>query len=205
MKRVDRAPVKDTAIPTHPNLASKKANVKTDPETMIRKNPAKSLKGPSVRYGLQSDVKEQNRLLLVANEDLLKQISELKENVSVLEQRCSDLQENNTEIKKQLRDCHVLLIEENLDPVSGEKVGEAVEQQAGQRKELMTISQKLLSELKLFDDFTKEHRTHLTEVQNTMRSLKGARETLHLERESFCTYAENVERALEDAERLLIE
>lgn len=38
-----------------------------------------------------------------------------------------------------------------------------------------------------------------------MRSLKGARETLHLERESFCTYAENVERALEDAERLLIE
>lgn len=36
MKRVDRAPVKDTAIPTHPNLASKKANVKTDPETMIR-------------------------------------------------------------------------------------------------------------------------------------------------------------------------
>ncbi|KAF4075011.1 hypothetical protein AMELA_G00229840 [Ameiurus melas] len=148
---------------------------------------------------------EQNRLLLVANEDLLKQISGLKENVSVLEQRCSDLQENNTDIKKQLRDCHELLIVENLDPVSGEKVGVAAEQQAGQRKELMTVSQKLLSELKLFDDFTKEHRTHLTEVQNTMRSLKGAREKLHLERESFCTYTENMERALEDAERLLME
>lgn len=36
--------------------------------------------------------------------------------MSVLEQRCSDLQENNIEIKKQLRDCHVLLIAENLDP-----------------------------------------------------------------------------------------
>ncbi|MCI4393564.1 hypothetical protein PGIGA_G00158910 [Pangasianodon gigas] len=205
MKRVDRAPVKDTAIPTYPNIASKKANVRTDTETMSRKNPAKSLKGPSVRYGHQSDVKEQNRLLVGANEDLQKQISDLKENVSVLEQRCSDLQENNTELKKQLSDCHVLLIAENLDPVSGEKVGETAEQRAGQRKEVMTISQKLLTELKLFDDFTNEHRTHLTEVQNTMRNLKGAREKLHLERESFCTYAEDMERALEDAERLLVE
>lgn len=33
---------------------------------------------PSVRYGHQSDVKELNRLLVGANEDLKKQISELK-------------------------------------------------------------------------------------------------------------------------------
>ncbi|KAK3510933.1 hypothetical protein QTP70_027828 [Hemibagrus guttatus] len=205
MKRVDRAPAKDTAIPTHPNVASKKANFKTDPETLVRKNTAKSLKGPSVRYGHQSEVMEQNRLLTAANEDLQKQISGLKENVSILEQRCCDLQESNTEIKKQLSDCHALLIEENLDPVSGEKVWEAADQRAGQRKEVMTISQKLLAELKSFDDFTKEHRTHLTEVQNTMRSLQGAREQLYLERDSFCMYAENMERALEDAEKLLME
>lgn len=35
-----------------------------------------------------------------------------------LEQQCHDLQENNTEVRKQLRDCHVLLIAENLDPGS---------------------------------------------------------------------------------------
>ncbi|XP_058236415.1 small kinetochore-associated protein [Hemibagrus wyckioides] len=205
MKRVDRAPAKDTAIPTHPNLASRKANVKTDPEAVVRKNTAKSLKGPSVRYGHQSEVMEQNRLLTAAKEDLQKQISELKENVFVLEQRCSDLQESNTEIKKQLSDCHVLLIAENLDPVSGEKVCEAADQKAGQRKDLMTISQKLLTELKSFDDFTKEHRAHLTEVQNTVRSLQGAREQLYQERDSFCMYAENMERALEEAEKLLME
>lgn len=34
----------------------------------------------------------------------------------VLEQHCADLQESNTEIKKQLGDCHVLLIAQNLDP-----------------------------------------------------------------------------------------
>ncbi|KAF5902308.1 small kinetochore-associated protein-like, partial [Clarias magur] len=157
-----RAPVKDTAIPTQPNLACKKVNSRPDPETLTRKNPGKSLKGPSVRYGFQSDVKEQNRLLVLMNEDLQKQVTDLKESVSVLEQRCGDLQENNTEIKKQLRDCHALLITENLDPVSGEKFGEAAEQKAGQRKELMTVSQNLFTELKLFEDFTNEHRTHLT-------------------------------------------
>ncbi|XP_027011974.2 small kinetochore-associated protein [Tachysurus fulvidraco] len=205
MKRLDRAHVKDTAIPTHPNLAFKKVNVKTDTENVVRKNPAKSLKGPSTRYGHQSDVLEQNRLLMVVNEDLQKQIAELKENVSVLEERCSDLQETNTEIKKQLGGCHELLIAENLDPVSGGKVCEAADQRAGQRKELMTISQKLLSELKLFDDFTKDHRAHLTEVQNTMRSLQGAREQLHTEREGFSVYVEDMERALEDAEKLLLQ
>lgn len=38
-----------------------------------------------------------------------------------------------------------------------------------------------------------------------MRSLQGAREQLHQERDSFCMYAENMERALEEAEKLLME
>ncbi|TSK17767.1 hypothetical protein Baya_1147 [Bagarius yarrelli] len=194
MKKVDRGAVRDTAIPTHPNLTSKKANLKTDTEIMTR---------PSVRFGHQSEVMEQNRLLVGVNEDLQKKISELKETVSGLEQRCSDLQENNTDIRKQLSDCHVLLIAENLDP--GERICKEAEQKKGQRRELMTISQKLLTELKSFDDFTKEHQTQLTEVQNTMRNLRGASEKLHLERESFSVYAENMEKALEEAERLLTE
>lgn len=40
----------------------------------------------------------------------------LKETVTELELRCTDLQGENREIQKQLRDCHVLLVAENLDP-----------------------------------------------------------------------------------------
>lgn len=40
----------------------------------------------------------------------------LKETVTELELRCTDLQGENLEIQKQLRDCHVLLVAENLDP-----------------------------------------------------------------------------------------
>ncbi|KAL6481372.1 hypothetical protein MHYP_G00094520 [Metynnis hypsauchen] len=201
MKRVERAQMKETAIPTLPNAAARKANVKSDTENLSRKIPAKSLKGPSVKYGQHRDPSQQNRLLVSANEDLQRQISEMKEYVAVLEQQCSDVQEENSEIKKKLWDCHALIIAEHIDPVSGEKT----EQTEDQRKELMTVSKKLMSELKLFDDVAREHGTHLAEMQNTMRSLKEARDALHLNRETFRVNAEEMERALEEAERLLLE
>lgn len=40
----------------------------------------------------------------------------LKETMTELEQRCTDLQGENREFQKQLRDCHVLLVAEKLDP-----------------------------------------------------------------------------------------
>ncbi|XP_072513735.1 small kinetochore-associated protein isoform X2 [Salminus brasiliensis] len=197
MKRVDRAQIKDTAIPTQPNIMLRKART-----TLNDKNDTDNR--PSTKYGHHNDLKEQNRLLMATNEDLHRQISEIKEYVAVLEQQCSDVQEENTEIKKKLRDCHGLLIAEKLDPVSGGKIGATAEQMEGQRKEFMTISQNLLTELNLFDEVASEHGTHLTDVQNTMRSLKEAREKLSLKRQSFCVDAVEMEKALEEAERLLM-
>ncbi|XP_026861940.2 small kinetochore-associated protein [Electrophorus electricus] len=204
MKRLDRAQIKDTAIPTQLNYVSRRANVKIDTENMSRKNLTKGLKGATTKYGQQNDLREQNHLLMTANEDLQKQISEMKECVADLEQRCRDLQDENSEIKKQLRDCHALLILEKLDPVSGEKIGET-EQKEAQRKEIMTVSQNLMTELKHFDEVARQHGTHLTELQNTMRTLKEAREKFHLDGESFCLDVEEMEKALEEAEKLLIE
>ncbi|XP_076838785.1 small kinetochore-associated protein [Brachyhypopomus gauderio] len=203
MKRVDRAHIKDTAIPQL-TVVPRKASVKGESEGTSRKNPTRGLKGPSIKYGQPHDLREQNRLLVTANEDLQKQVSEIKEYVADLEQQCHDLQDESNEIKKQLRDCHVLLIAEKLDPVSGERIGET-EQNEDQRKELMTVSQNLMTELKLFDEAAREHKTHLTELQNTMRTLKEARETARLDRESFCLDAAEMEKALEEAERLLME
>ncbi|XP_049325966.1 small kinetochore-associated protein isoform X3 [Astyanax mexicanus] len=178
MKRADRPQIKDTAIPTHPGF--RKANVRTDAEFAARKIPGKGLKGPSTKYGQHTDVKEQNRLLVATNEDLQRQISEIKEYVAGLEQQCSDVQKENIETKEKLRDCHALLMAEKLDPVSGRRIDGTAEEKESQRKELM-------------------------EVQNTMRSLKEAREKLCVNRESFSVDAEEMEKVLGEAERLLLE
>ncbi|NP_001122246.1 small kinetochore-associated protein [Danio rerio] len=197
MKRVQ------TMIPAQPSVTSRAAQVKNDMDT--KKNQHRSLKVPTTRYGQQNDMREQNRVLISANEDLHKQLEEMKDTVTELEQRCTDLQGENREIQKQLRDCHILLVAEKLDPVSGEKLGQTAEDKEKQRKEVMTVSQNLLTELKLLGETAQEHAANLLEVQNTMKDLTEAHEKLQEERTLFTSDVEEMERALEEAERLLME
>ncbi|XP_042586083.1 uncharacterized protein LOC109081867 isoform X2 [Cyprinus carpio] len=175
MKRVQ---LKDTAIPAQSSVASRAAHIKNDTDN--KKNQHRSLKVPTTRYGQQNDVREQNRVLTATNEDLQRQLEEMKGTVTKLEHRCTDLHGENQEIQKQLRDCHVLLVAEKLDPVSGEKLGQTAQQKEEQRKEVM-------------------------EVQNIMRDLTEAHEKLQQERAFFTLDVEEMERALGEAERLLME
>uniref|UniRef100_A0A8C2CUK1 Kinetochore localized astrin (SPAG5) binding protein n=1 Tax=Cyprinus carpio TaxID=7962 RepID=A0A8C2CUK1_CYPCA len=195
MKRVQ---LKDTAIPAQSSVASRAAHIKNDTDN--KKNQHRSLKVPTTRYGQQNDVREQNRVLTATNEDLQRQLEEIKGTVTKLEHRCTDLHGENQEIQKQLRDCHVLLVAEKLDPVSGEKLGQTAQQKEEQRKEVMTVSQNLLTELKLFGETQK-----YWEVQNIMRDLTEAHEKLQQERAFFTLDVEEMERALGEAERLLME
>ncbi|XP_073699438.1 small kinetochore-associated protein [Garra rufa] len=198
-----RAQIRDTAFPAQPNVASRVAHGKNDTDN--KKNQLRSLKVPSTRYGQQNDIREQNKVLTSTNEDLQRQLEEMKETVTELEQRCTDIQGENREIQKQLRNCHVLLVAESLDPVSGEKLGQTAQRKEEQRKEVMTVSQNLLTELQLFGETAQEHAANLLEVQNIMRDLTEAHEKLQQERALFTLDVEEMERALGEAERLLIE
>ncbi|XP_039507476.1 small kinetochore-associated protein isoform X1 [Pimephales promelas] len=200
MKRVQ---MKDTAISAQPRAAQ----VKNDMDN--KKSQHRTLKVPTTRYGQQNDIREQNRALTTTNEDLQRQLEEMKETVTELELRCTDLQGENREIQKQLRDCHVLLVAEKLDPasnsVSGEKLGQTAQQKEEQRREVMNVSQNLLAELKLFSETALEHAANLLEVQNTMRDLTEVHEKLQQERTRFTLDVEEMERALGEAEKLLME
>ncbi|XP_052394756.1 small kinetochore-associated protein [Carassius gibelio] len=200
MKRVQ---LKVTAIPAQSSVTSRAAHIKNDTDN--KKNQHRSLKAPTTRYGQQNDTREQNRVLTATNEDLQRQLEELKGTVTELEQQCTDLHGENREIQKKLRDCHVLLVAENLDPVSGEKLGQTAQQKEEQRKEVMTVSQNLLTELKLFGETAQEHAGNLLEVQNLMRDLTEAHEKLQQERAFFTLDVDEMERALGEAERLLME
>uniref|UniRef100_A0A8C2HTL8 Uncharacterized protein n=1 Tax=Cyprinus carpio TaxID=7962 RepID=A0A8C2HTL8_CYPCA len=73
MKRVQ---LKDTAIPAQSSVASRAAHIKNDTDN--KKNQHRSLKVPTTRYGQQNDVREQNRVLTATNEDLQRQLEEIK-------------------------------------------------------------------------------------------------------------------------------
>uniref|UniRef100_A0A3Q0RP12 Kinetochore localized astrin (SPAG5) binding protein n=1 Tax=Amphilophus citrinellus TaxID=61819 RepID=A0A3Q0RP12_AMPCI len=158
----------------------------------------------STRYGQQAELKEQNQYLMTANEELQKNLSETQHRVAELELQYSDLQKENAEVQKNLKDCHALLVAANIDPVLGESVGDAARQNEDQRKEVMSVSSDLLSELKAFGDIASQQRARLEEIQATMRDLKEAREQMIQERENFSLEAAEMERALKEAEALLL-
>ncbi|XP_062324463.1 small kinetochore-associated protein isoform X1 [Osmerus eperlanus] len=174
-------------------------------ENAPRKIPTtKKQKGPPSRYGQQSDIRDQNQLLVVVNEELQRNLTETKQRMAQLEQQCSDLKGENGNFQKELKDCHVLLVAGNIDPVLGERIGQTTQQNEDERKEVVNVSKDLLGELNTFCDMTTEQSERVDEIQNTMKDLKEARELLSQERESLSLEVEEMEKALEEADMLLV-
>ncbi|KAJ8356324.1 hypothetical protein SKAU_G00191180 [Synaphobranchus kaupii] len=199
---------KETTIPSKFNFA-----LKTDPAgiTLLkpqknapRKKPtAKAYKGPSSR--LEAELRDQNRLLEAFNEDLQKNLSHSKEKVDLLEQQYVYLQGEKNDIQKQLENCLHLLVAGNIDLVLGEKIAETTQQKEEERKEVQNVSLELMGELQSFGQNVSEHRAQVQQVQEKMRDLRGKREQHLEEREAFSLEVEEMEKALEQAEQLLVE
>ncbi|TKS76371.1 hypothetical protein D9C73_009467 [Collichthys lucidus] len=67
-----------------------------------------------------------------------------------------------------------------------------------------SLSTDLLHELKAFGDIASQQRARLDEIQTTMTDLTKAREHMMQERENFSLEAAEMEKALKDAEALLL-
>nr|XP_020459639.1 uncharacterized protein LOC109962340 isoform X2 [Monopterus albus]XP_020459640.1 uncharacterized protein LOC109962340 isoform X2 [Monopterus albus] len=198
---------KDTATVSATVNAAQKSDgiLRTQKENVPRKNKGPKVhKGVSTRYGQQAELKEQNQYLMAANEELQKNLTETQERVAEMELQFRDLEKENAEAQKNLRNCHVLLVAAKIDPVLGGEVGEAAQQNEDQRKAAMSVSSDLLHELKTFGDTASQQRVRLEEIQATMKDLTKAREHMIQERENFSMEAAEMEKALKEAEALLL-
>ncbi|XP_032399630.1 small kinetochore-associated protein [Etheostoma spectabile] len=205
-KPVHKPESRDTATVSASTNAQKLDGILKPQTENVPKNVValKVHKGISTRYGRQAEVKEQNQHLMATNEDLQKNLTEIQQRVAELELQYSDLVKENTEVQKNLKDCHVLLVSANIDPVLGERVGEASRNHEDQRKEVMSVSTDLLNELKVFGDTASQQRARLEEIQATMTELTKARQHMMQERENFSLKAAEMEQALKEAEALLL-
>ncbi|KAM8832623.1 small kinetochore-associated protein isoform 2-T2 [Spinachia spinachia] len=198
---------KDTATVSAAANAAQKLDgiLKPQKENMLKKTVApKANKGVSTRYGQHAEHKGPNQHLMATNGELQKSLTDTQQRVAELELQFSGLEKENAEIRKNLKDCHVLLVTANIDPVLGERVGEAAQQNNDKREEVMSISTDLLHELKVFGDTASQQRARLEGIQTTMIELAKAREHMMQERENFSLEATEMERALTEAEALLL-
>lgn len=154
-------------------------------------------------YGQQSDLRHQNQLLMVTNEELQKNLTESKHQVALLEQYNSNLEGVNAEVQRQLKDCHMLLVAESIDPVLGLRIGETNQINHDQRRETLNVSRDLLNELSAFGDIATEQSARLRNIQKTMTDLTEVRDHLMQDRGKFSLQTDEMEKALVEAEKLL--
>ncbi|KAM9354437.1 small kinetochore-associated protein isoform 2-T3 [Pholidichthys leucotaenia] len=207
MKTVHKQESKETASAITITNATQntKGISKAQKENIPRKVvPVKVHKGVTTRHGQQAELQEQNQNLVAANEELEKNLLETQQRVSELELEFNDIQKEKAELQKNLKDCHILLVSAKIDPVSGEMVGNVAQQNEDQRKEVMSVSADLLKELNAFGDIASQQRAHLEKIQETIADLGRAREHIVQEQRDFSLQISMMERALEEAEALLL-
>ncbi|XP_077444051.1 small kinetochore-associated protein [Stigmatopora argus] len=156
------------------------------------------------RYGLHGELKEQNQQLTAAKEELQKELTETQQRVTHLDHQFNVLEKENQEVKKKLHDCQTFLVAAKLDPVSGEAIVKAVQENEEDRKEVMNVSTKLLNELQAFEEIATQQRSRLLEIQKTVSDLNEERERVMQERQTFTLEANDLEKALMEAESLLL-
>ncbi|XP_068433356.1 small kinetochore-associated protein isoform X2 [Clinocottus analis] len=198
---------KDTAtVSATANVAQKSDGIfKPQKESVPKKTVApKVQKGISTRYGQQAEINRQYQHLMATNEELQKNLTENEQRTAELELQFSELKKEAGEVKKNLKDCQILLVAANIDPVLGERVGEAAQQSEDKRKEVMSVSTDLLNELKVFGDTATQKRAQLEDIQTMMTEIIKAREHMMQEREDFSLEVAEIENALKEAEALVL-
>ncbi|KAJ8269937.1 hypothetical protein GJAV_G00108450 [Gymnothorax javanicus] len=201
-----KAEFKMTTVPSDFNFASKVDNagiLKPHNKAPRKKMTAVSYKGPSAR--MEAELRDKNTLLEAYNGDLQTKLSQSEEKFDLLQQQFENLQGEKSEIQKQLDDCLHLLVAGNVDLDLGEKIAETTQQKEEQRKEVQIVSQELMGDLQSFGQMVSEHRVQVQQVQERTKNLREKREELMEERKAFSLEVEEMERALEQAEQLLLE
>ncbi|XP_061668339.1 small kinetochore-associated protein [Syngnathoides biaculeatus] len=200
-KTTQKNDMKERALGTSSVKSLQKYDVLKQKENIPRKNVLpKVYKG----YELQAELKEQNRELAAVKEQLEKNLTETQERVCHLQQQFSDLEKENSEVQKNLKDCQIILLAAKIDPISGEVVARIARENEEQRKEAVSLSADLLNELKAFGDIATQHHSRMQEIQKTLVDLTEAREQMMRERETFTVEAADLETALMEAESLII-
>ncbi|XP_034018490.1 small kinetochore-associated protein [Thalassophryne amazonica] len=206
-KVAQKLEVKETA-PVCPSTNGPKSDrvLRAQKENILKKNVVTKIhKGaPSHRYGPQAELRDQKQHLMAANEDLQKHLTDSQQRIAELELQYAGLEKENAEMHKQLKYFCALLVAAKIDPVSGETVGKAAQQNEDERKEVVRVSTDLRKELRAVSDAASQQRGQLEEIQRTMAELTKSHDYMKQERETFSLEAAEMEEALKEAEALLL-
>uniref|UniRef100_H3BE07 Uncharacterized protein n=1 Tax=Latimeria chalumnae TaxID=7897 RepID=H3BE07_LATCH len=100
--------------------------------------------GETGRYRVEAELRDRNQLLEAANRDLHLELSGTQNHIQELTEKSEKLESDIKELNQQLESCLVVLETRNIDPVTGSKIVESVEENDRSRAETMLFHERLL-------------------------------------------------------------
>nr|XP_014340922.1 PREDICTED: small kinetochore-associated protein [Latimeria chalumnae] len=158
---------------------------------------------PVGRYRVEAELRDRNQLLEAANRDLHLELSGTQNHIQELTEKSEKLESDIKELNQQLESCLVVLETRNIDPVTGSKIVESVEENDRSRAETMNLAQDLQNELANFSSMATEQRTQMQELRSRWMTAKEERDYFLNEMESFQKEMDEFKEVVNEAQMLL--
>ncbi|KFP69430.1 Small kinetochore-associated protein, partial [Acanthisitta chloris] len=160
-------------------------------------------RGPLNRYKLEAELKSKNQLLETAKQELHSRLTEAQVTIKELKEKNDSLVQETEKLKKFQDNCMMILESRNIDPVTGSNIVEKEEETQECQKQTMLLTEKLIEELRLFNQTAAKEKEVL---QTAMSKWKSAEKESHqcLEKHSFFqAELKECSTILDDLEQLL--
>ncbi|NXI71154.1 SKAP protein, partial [Anseranas semipalmata] len=130
-------------------------------------------RGPMSRYKLEAELKTKNQLLETAKQQLHSRLTGAQSTIKELKEENEGLVQEVEKLKKFQETCMVILESRNIDPVTGSNILEEEEKTRECQKQTMLLTEKLIAELRLFNQTAEKEKEAL---QTAMAKWKSAEE-----------------------------
>ncbi|XP_025928972.1 small kinetochore-associated protein [Apteryx rowi] len=180
------------------NQGFPKSAKKTEP--LSKKTAAR---GPLSRYKLEAELKTKNQLLETAKQQLHSRLAGAQGTIKELREENEGLVQEVEKLKKFQETCMVILESRNIDPVTGSNILEEEEKTKECRKQTTLLTEKLIAELRLFNQTAAKEKEVL---QTAMAKWKSAEEERHQSLEKHSSFQAEMEQcsAMLDQMELLL-
>uniref|UniRef100_A0A8B9NIM2 Uncharacterized protein n=1 Tax=Accipiter nisus TaxID=211598 RepID=A0A8B9NIM2_9AVES len=160
-------------------------------------------RGPLNRYKLESELKTKNQLLETAKQQLYSRLTGAQGIIKELKEENEGLVQEVEKLKKFQETCMVILESRSIDPVTGSNILEEEEKTQECQKQTMLLTEKLIEELRLFNQTAAKEKEVL---QTAMAKWKSAAEERHRSLEKHSSFQAEIKECsatLDELELLL--
>ncbi|XP_077321007.1 small kinetochore-associated protein isoform X2 [Lithobates pipiens] len=182
-------------------LYSKDPNIafaSTIPDFTMNKD---GISGQVTRYKMESDLRDQNRLLEAANSTLHSRLLIAQHTIQEMSENQDTAQKELKELKQRLEKNLFILESRNIDPVTSEQILADEEETRKIREKTKTATENLLKELEQFSLTTKEQKALVQTVKAKWEEDEERRNRFLEEQKAFQIELEKFRSALEQTEQ----